>query len=60
MALFQPAVLNKYLKELDAGRLAAAYATFTAHFHYPAQEANISEAHEEQLQEFICANCFCN
>lgn len=41
MALFQSAVLNKYLKQQDDDRIAAAYARFTAHFHDPAIQDNI-------------------
>ena len=60
MALFQTAVLNKYLKELDADRVAAAYATFTAHFHDAAIQANIREAKEEQYQEGFLRDLFVN
>jgi len=58
MALFQSAVLNKYLKEQDSDRIAAAYALFTAHFHDPAIQANIRDSKEEQYQEGFLRDLF--
>ena len=60
MALFQTAVLNKYLKELEGDRIFAAYAKFTAHFHDAAIQANIREAKEEQYQEGFLRDLFVN
>lgn len=60
MALFQTAVLNKYLKEQEGERVAAAYAKFTAHFHDAAIQANIREAKEEQYQEGFLRDLFVN
>ena len=51
MSLFQSAVLNKYLKDQDDARVAAAYPKFTAHFHDPSIQANIREAKEVQFIE---------
>lgn len=51
MSRFQSAVLNKYLKDQDDARVAAAYAKFTAHFHDPSLQGNIREAKEEQYNE---------
>ena len=60
MSLFQSAVLNKYLKDQNDARVAAAYATFTAHFHDPSIQANIREAKEEQYQEGFLRDLFVN
>jgi len=60
MALFQTSVLNKYLKEQEGERVAAAYAKFTAHFHDAAIQANIREAKEEQYQEGFLRDLFVN
>jgi type I restriction-modification system DNA methylase subunit len=58
MPLFQSAVLNKYLKQQDSARIAAAYAAFTKHFHDAAVQANIREAKEEQYQEGFLRDLF--
>jgi hypothetical protein len=58
MSLFQSAVLNKYLKQQDGARIAAAYAAFTKHFHDPAVQANIRDAKEEQYQEGFLRDLF--
>jgi type I restriction-modification system DNA methylase subunit len=60
MALFQSAVLNKYLKEQDSTRIAEAYAAFTKHFHDPAIQANIRDSKEEQYQEGFLRDLFVN
>ncbi len=60
MPLFQSAVLKKYLKQQDQEAIAAAYATFTAHFHDAAIQANILEAKEEQYQEGFLRDLFVN
>ncbi len=60
MALFQSAVLNKYLKEQDSARIAQAYAVFTGHFHDPVIQANIRESKEEQYQEGFLRDLFVN
>ncbi len=51
MPLFQSAVLNKYLKQQDSARVAAAYTAFTAYFQNAERQANILNAKEEQFQE---------
>lgn len=58
MSLFQAAVLQKYLKQQDAARIATAYAAFTAHFRDPVVQANIREAKEEQYQEGFLRDLF--
>jgi type I restriction-modification system DNA methylase subunit len=60
MPLFQSAVLNKYLKQQDSTRMAAAYAAFAAHFHDAAVQANIRDAKEEQYQEGFLRDLFVN
>ncbi|QQR88195.1 MAG: hypothetical protein IPJ76_08300 [Flavobacteriales bacterium] len=51
MPLFQRSVLDNYLKQLDATRVAAAYRTFTDFFHHPERQANIRDSKDEQFQE---------
>jgi type I restriction-modification system DNA methylase subunit len=60
MPLFQSAVLNKYLKQQDSGRVAAAHAAFAKHFHDPTVQANIRDAKEEQYQEGFLRDLFVN
>lgn len=47
MSLFQRSVLDKYLKQQDAARMAKGYEAFKAHFHDPAIQANIRDSKEE-------------
>ena len=58
MPFFQPTVLKKYIAELDKENLAAAWQTFSAHFHNPHIQANIRAAKEEQYQEGFLRELF--
>lgn len=60
MSLFQNAVLNKYLKGLDAGKVEQAYLTFTEHFHNPDIQENIRNSKEEQYQGEFLIDLFVN
>lgn len=51
MSLFQRSVLDKYLKQQDSARVAAAFNTFSAYSHNAERQANILNAKEEQFQE---------
>lgn len=50
MALFQPSVLNKYLKLQDKEVTAKAYKKFTKHFHNVTIQENIKNSKEEEAQ----------
>ncbi|MBK8922787.1 MAG: hypothetical protein IPM81_14980 [Saprospirales bacterium] len=57
MPLFQSSVLKKYLADLDAAKVQAAFAVFQQHFAGAAKQENIRNAKEEQFQEGFHANC---
>ncbi len=60
MALFQTAVLNKYLKQQDSDVVAKAYTKFVKYFHNPTIQKNIRERKEEQFQEGFLIELFVN
>ena len=60
MSLFQNSVLNKYLRALDAEKVAVAYHKFTSHFHNPQVQENIRSSKEEQYQGGFLIDLFVN
>ncbi|MEX0661362.1 MAG: hypothetical protein WD137_06195, partial [Balneolaceae bacterium] len=58
MALFQNAVLNKYLDSLPDDELDEAWKAFTAHFHNPEVQKNIRNSKEEEYQEGFLDDLF--
>ncbi|HOY31129.1 MAG TPA: N-6 DNA methylase [Bacteroidales bacterium] len=60
MSFFQNAVINRYLKTLNAGLVQSAYKKFTAYFHNPEIQNNIRNAKEEQFQEGFLRELFVN
>lgn len=60
MGLFQQSVLNKYLEELDEGKVQNAYKRFKAFFHNPEIQENIRQSKEEQFQEGFLTALFVN
>lgn len=50
MALFQRAVLNKYLAQLNDQDIDEAWEKFTCHFHNPEIQENIRNSKEEEYQ----------
>ncbi len=60
MGLFQPTVLEKYLKTLDKKVLSTAYKSFTNHFHSAEIQDNIRESKEEQYQGEFLIDLFVN
>ncbi|MFD1062745.1 Eco57I restriction-modification methylase domain-containing protein [Winogradskyella litorisediminis] len=60
MALFQNSVLNKYLKGLQADKVAEAFQVFTSHFHNPTIQENIRNSKEEQYQGEFLIDLFVN
>ena len=60
MSIFQPSVINKYLKALDKQIIHIAYTRFKAHFHDAAIQGNIRSSKEEQYQEGFLNDLFVN
>jgi hypothetical protein len=60
MALFQQAVLNKYLKEIYDDEITGAWVRFTSHFHDPKIQENIRNAKEEEYQDGFLTDLFVN
>jgi dGTP triphosphohydrolase len=60
MALFQPSVLNKYLKLQDKEATAKAYKKFVKHFHNPTIQENIKNSKEEEYQGPFLTDLFVN
>lgn len=58
MALFQQAVLNKYLSGIDDQQVDSAWEMFTAHFHNPVIRENIRNSKEEAYQEGFLDDLF--
>ncbi|MDZ7718336.1 MAG: DNA methyltransferase [Balneolaceae bacterium] len=58
MALFQRAVLDKYISGIDEAELEAAWERFTSHFHNPEIQQNIRKAKEESYQEGFLEDLF--
>ncbi|MFO7799951.1 MAG: DNA methyltransferase, partial [Rhodohalobacter sp.] len=58
MALFQSAVLKKYLSGVDEKKVDDAWEAFTAHFHNAEIQENIREAKEESYQEGFLDDMF--
>ncbi|SHM20513.1 Eco57I restriction-modification methylase domain-containing protein [Myroides odoratimimus] len=58
MALFQNALLNKYLRSLDEKEIKEKYILFTSHFHNPVVQENIRNSKEEQYQEGFLSDLF--
>lgn len=58
MPLFQTNVVKKYLADLPKETLAAAWKTFSQHFHNPLIQENIRAAKEEQYQEGFLRELF--
>ena len=60
MALFQHAVMKKYLAGMNEQEADAAWERFTSHFHNPEIQANIRSAKEEQYQDGFLTDLFVN
>lgn len=60
MALFQRAVLNKYLAQLNAQDIDEAWEKFTCHFHNPEIQENIRNSKEEEYQAGFLRDLFVN
>lgn len=60
MSIFQPSVINKYLKALDKQTIHIAYTRFKAHFHDAVIQENIRSSKEEQYQEGFLNDLFVN
>mgnify|MGYP003671059097 CR=1 FL=1 len=60
MALFQPSVLNKYLKLQDKEVTAKAYKKFVKHFHNATIQENIKNSKEEEYQGPFLLDLFVN
>lgn len=60
MSLFQPSVLNKYLKLQDKEVTAKAYNRFIKHFHNHAIQENIKDSKEEEYQGIFLTDLFVN
>lgn len=58
MALFQNAVLNKYLSGVDEKKIEEAWEKFTAHFHNAEIQENIRNSKEEAYQEGFLDDLF--
>ncbi|TVR35504.1 MAG: restriction endonuclease subunit M, partial [Balneolaceae bacterium] len=58
MALFQQAVLNKYLKEIEEDVIAEVWGRFTSHFHDPEIQENIRNSKEEEYQDGFLTDLF--
>ncbi len=60
MSLFQPTVINKYLKTLDKQTIQLAYSKFKIHFHNSTIQENIRNSKEEQYQGEFLIDLFVN
>lgn len=60
MALFQNAVLNKYMAGINGERVEEAWSTFTARFHNPEIQENIRGSKEEEYQDGFLNDLFVN
>ena len=60
MALFQNAVLKKYLNDLHKEDLQQAWLRFSAHFQNPTIQAHIRNSKEEEYQEGFVRDLFVN
>jgi len=58
MALFQKAVIEKYLQSVDKQTITTAYTKFKAHFHNPEIQENIRNSKEVQYQEGFLRDLF--
>jgi len=58
MALFQSAVLQKYLSGVSEDEIAVAWEKFTSHFHDPEIQENIRKAKEEEYQDGFLTDLF--
>lgn len=58
MALFQKAVLNKYLKQQDSESVAKLYKIFVKYFHSPSIQENIRSSKEEEYQGIFLTELF--
>jgi hypothetical protein len=60
MGLFQPSVINKYLKTLDKQILKSAFENFKTYFHNSSIQENIRNSKEEQYQGEFLIDLFVN
>lgn len=60
MALFQPSVLKKYLKQQDQAAVDKAYKAYTKYFLHPTVQENIRSSKEEQFQATFLNELFVN
>lgn len=60
MALFQSAVLKKYVSGLSDTAIEEAWNRYTSHFHKPEIQQNIREAKEEEYQDGFLTDLFVN
>jgi type I restriction-modification system DNA methylase subunit/REP element-mobilizing transposase RayT len=60
MALFQPAVLKKYLSGIDEQEIDDVWGRFSAHFHDPEIQENIRGSKEEEYQDGFLNDLFVN
>ena len=60
MPLFQKSVVKKYINDLNADQLQAAWLGFQNHFHNTAIQQNIINAKEEEYQEGFVRDLFVN
>ena len=60
MALFQHAVLKKYLSGIPEAEVNAAWERFAAYFHNPEIRENIRSAKEEEYQGEFLTDLFVN
>jgi hypothetical protein len=60
MALFQKAVLQKYLESIREEDLEQAWNVFTSHFHDPEIQENIRNSKEEEYQSGFLTDLFVN
>jgi type I restriction-modification system DNA methylase subunit len=60
MALFQPAVLKKYISGINEQEIEEVWGRFTAHFHNPEIQKNIRGSKEEEYQDGFLSDLFVN
>jgi hypothetical protein len=58
MALFQQAVLKKYINVLGTKSLSTVWARYQLHFHDPEKQEHIRNLKEEQYQEGFLSDLF--
>jgi hypothetical protein len=56
MALFQPAVLKKYVSGINEQEIEEVWGRFTAHFHNPEIQKNFRGSKEEEYQDGFLTN----